>query len=112
MANVDITVSVDDSTNPVTVSCDPANAPVGKSSKSVSINWAMATDAVSANYHVSGISGLPDTEFTDKGSQGTGWKVKDKNDNTTAYTYTVAVTHNTTRETVFHDPTITNGGRN
>ena len=111
MANVDITVSVDDSTDPVTVTCDPGNASVGKSDSSVSINWAMATDSTSANYHVSGIGDLPTDVFTDKGNQGTGWKVKDKNNNTTPYSYTLAVTHNTTHETVFHDPTITNGGR-
>lgn len=112
MANITITVTVDDTTNPVTVSCDPDGESIGKSNGNVNIDWEMKDTAPSNNYHVSGISGLPTDEFTDKGAKGTGWRVQDKNDNTDCYHYTVAVTHNTTNETVLHDPTITNGGRN
>lgn len=111
MAIVNITVTVDASTNPVTVSCNPSTELIGTSNAAVNIFWAMGSDSTSQEYHISNLTGLPTTEFVQQGSNGNGWKATDNNDTTDSYSYTVAVTHNATGETVLHDPTITNGGR-
>ena len=100
-----IRVTVDGSGNP---SCDPETYDVGKSNGTVNIFWRMDT----AGYRVSGISGLPASEFpTSVANGGTGWKVTDKNQNIDDYPYTVQVASTASGEVTEHDPIIRNGGQ-
>lgn len=99
-----VSITVDSSGN---VTATPNPLDVGKSNGSVTINFNMDTDG----WEITGISGLPSSEFTDSGKNGNGWKVKDKNDNTSSYNYTVTVQH-TSGQVLMHDPAIRNGGQN
>ena len=101
-----ITVTVDGSGNPI---CDPDPYDVGPSRGIVNIHWRMDT----TGYRVSGISGLPASEFYDSEANGrTGWKVKDRNQTIHDYPYTVLVASTATGDVTEHDPIIRNGGQN
>ena len=102
-----ITVTVDEEGN---ISCDPDIYEVTRNSGTVNIIWKMDT----AGYEISGISGLPSPEFFDSAKNGnTGWKVKDKNDDTkvTDHPYSVQVASTSTGEKKEYDPIIRNGGQ-
>jgi hypothetical protein len=102
-----ITVAVDAHGN---ISCDPDIYAVPRNSGTVNIFWRMDT----TGYRISGISGLPSGQFFDSVQNGgTGWKVKDKNDNVnlTDYPYRVRVASTATGEVTEHDPIIRNGGQ-
>jgi hypothetical protein len=100
-----VSITVDSNGN---VTATPNPLVVGKSNGSVVIDFDMDTDG----WEITGVSGLPDSEFTSKGKNGKGWKVTDKNDNTQSYDYTVTVTHTSSGKQLMHDPTIRNGGQN
>ena len=97
-------ITVDSSGN---VSAEPNVLDVGKSNGSVIINFEMDT----SDCEITGVSGLPDDEFTEKGKNGNGWKVKDKNDNTKTYDYTVQFQRTGSDTVLKHDPSIKNGGQ-
>jgi len=99
-----VTITVDSNDN---VSADPDQLDVGKSNGSVIINFDMGT----SGREITGVSGLPDAEFTEKGKNGNGWKVKDKNDNTETYDYTVQVQPTQGGNVLQLDPSIKNGGQ-
>ena len=86
-----------------------ADTDVPKGDKNVILNWTMMT----ANWEITDLKDLPDTEFQEKAKNGgTGYKCKDKNDSIHNYAYKIEVTHPPTGRKLYHDPTIRNGGPN
>jgi hypothetical protein len=100
-----ISVTVDALGNPT---CAPGTYDVGKSKGTVVIHWRMDTQG----YKVSGVTGLPASEFIDSASNGnTGWKVTDKNNVVGDYSYTIQVTSIPQGTKTELDPIIRNGGQ-
>lgn len=105
MANINMNVTVTGQAPNETVSCPDTDVTQGQSN--VVLNWTMVTDG----WEISGLDGLPDSEFTGKQKKGgTGYKCTDKNDAVANYPYTIEVTHPPTGRKLYHDPTIRNGG--
>jgi len=105
MAQQSMDVTVTGTAPDEVVSCPNTDVPKGNGN--VVLNWNMVT----AGWEITGMDGLPDTEFTGKQKNGgTGYKCTDKNDNSQNYSYTIEVTHTTTGRKLLHDPTIRNGG--
>jgi len=106
MAQIDVEVDWDASTNQPTVSQDPIQVPA--SNGATVIKWKAK--------HGSGITGIDITgldsnEFTiQTNNPGTEYKVTDKNDEVGCFTYTVTATHQSGL-TGKHDPDIENGGQ-
>lgn len=105
MAQQSMDVTVTGTAPNEVVSCPDTD--VGKGKGNVVLNWTMVT----ADWEITGMDGLPDSEFTGKQKKGgTGYKCTDKNDKIQDYSYTIEVTHTTTGRKLLHDPTIRNGG--
>jgi hypothetical protein len=99
-----VSITVDTNGN---VTATPNILDVGTSNGTVVINFNMDTDG----WEITDVTGLPDAEFTGKGKNGKGYKVTDKNDNSSDYNYTVTVQHTASGRTLMHDPIIRNGGQ-
>lgn len=105
MSNIDMSVTVTGQAPNEIVNCGDTDVPKGQGN--VVLNWDMAT----ANWEITGLDGLPDSEFTSKSKKGgSGYKCTDKNDSAQNYSYTIEVTHTPSGRKLYHDPTIRNGG--
>lgn len=107
MSNIDMNVTVSGQEPNETITCPDTD--VAKGQGNVVLNWNM----ISAGWAITGLDGLPDSEFKGKSKKGgTGYKCTDKNDAANNYSYTIEVTHTPTGRKLYHDPTIRNGGPN
>lgn len=105
MSNIDMNVTVSGAAPNETVTCPDTSVPKGQGN--VVLNW----DMISPNWEITGMEGLPDSEFKGKSKKGgTGYKCTDKNDAAQDYRYKIEVTNTSTGRKIYHDPTIRNGG--
>jgi hypothetical protein len=104
MAQIDVEVDWDSSTNQPTVSEDPI--PVPTSNGATVIKWKAKKDSGITNIQITGLD--PD-EFTDHSNNpGTEFKVTDQNSEAGTFSYTVTATHSSGLQGR-HDPDIENG---
>ena len=104
MPPINATVYWDDNENKGKVDPDPIQIPAANGA--TVIQWSRG-----AGVATFGISGLDSAEFTPAGTNGqqsTPFSTTDRNNNATAYDYTVTATHADGR-TSSHDPKIENG---
>ena len=105
MAQIDVEVDWDSSTNQPTVSLDPI--PVPTSNGATVIKWKAKKDSGITDLQ---ISGLDTNEFTIHANNPENeYKVTDKNNEIGSFSYTVTATHSSGLRGS-HDPDIENGG--